>query len=164
MSGISIESFFAEVKRRFYHFSLEKEETLRQLLELEENTNQLTFVCLNEEIIAPEKSLLLSKVHEAKKLIEQNSTFFRSVNFLYDQEYFVQLTYAKRHRFTEEDLFEWSDPTGEEYICLTFKQLILGKIYQRNLFGTDHSGIDFQYRINTHSFLEDKWIYDFRKM
>ncbi|MGM0229043.1 hypothetical protein IGJ28_001105 [Enterococcus sp. AZ091] len=156
MSLLSIESFFTEVKRRFYHFSLEKEETLRQLLELEENADQLTFVCSDEGIIAPEKSRLLSKVHEAKKLIEQNSTFIRSVDFLYDQEYFVQLNYSKRHRFTEKDLFEWSDPTGEEYICLTFKQLILRKIYQMNLFGTDHSGIDFQYRINTHSFLEDK--------
>ncbi|MCU9763788.1 PcfJ domain-containing protein [Enterococcus faecalis] len=156
MSGISIESFFAEVKRRFYHFSLEKEETLRQLLELEENTNQLTFVCSDGEIIAPEKSRLLSKVHEAKKLIEQNSTFIRSVDFLYDQEYFVQLNYSKRHRFTEKDLFEWSNPTGEEYICLTFKQLLLSKIYQRDYFGTEYSSIEFQYRINAHSFLKDK--------
>ncbi|MGV1140146.1 PcfJ domain-containing protein [Enterococcus hirae] len=158
MSGISIESFFAEVKRRFYHFSLEKEETLRQLLALEENANQFTFVCSDGEIIAPEKSLLLSKVHEAKKLIKQNSTFIRSVDFLHNHhyEYFVQLTYAKRHRFTEEDLFEWSDPTGEEYSCLTFKQLILGKIYQKTVFEPNLLEIDFQYRINTHSFLEDK--------
>ncbi|MDC4247633.1 PcfJ domain-containing protein [Enterococcus faecium] len=158
MSGISIESFFAEVKRRFYHFSLEKEETLRQLLGLEENANQFTFVCSDGEIIAPEKSLLLSKVHEAKKLIKQNSTFIRSVDFLHNHhyEYFVQLTYAKRHRFTEEDLFEWSDPTGEEYSCLTFKQLILGKIYQKTVFEPNLLEIDFQYRINTHSFLEDK--------
>ncbi|MBO1102844.1 hypothetical protein FQT05_10150, partial [Enterococcus hirae] len=158
MSGISIESFFAEVKRRFYHFSLEKEETLRQLLALEENANQFTFVCSDGEIIAPEKSLLLSKVHEAKKLIKQNSTFIRSVDFLHNHhhEYFVQLTYAKRHRFTEEDLFGWSDPTGEEYSCLTFKQLILGKIYQKTVFEPNLLEIDFQYRINTHSFLEDK--------
>ncbi|EQA3609271.1 PcfJ domain-containing protein [Enterococcus faecalis] len=135
---------------------MEKEETLRQLLELEENTNQLTFVCSDGEIIAPEKSRLLSKVHEAKKLIEQNSTFIRSVDFLYDQEYFVQLNYSKRHRFTEKDLFEWSNPTGEEYICLTFKQLLLSKIYQRDYFGTEYSSIEFQYRINAHSFLKDK--------
>lgn len=158
MSEISIESFFAEVKRRFYHFSLEKEETLRQLLALEENANQFTFVCSDGEIIAPEKSLLLSKVHEAKKLIKQNNTFIRSVDFLHNHhhEYFVQLNYSKRHRFTEKDLFEWSDPTGEEYICLTFKQLLLSKIYQRDYFGTEYSSIEFQYRINAHSFLKDK--------
>ncbi|EOS7966781.1 PcfJ domain-containing protein [Enterococcus hirae] len=156
MAGISIEPFFAEVKKRFYHFSLEKEETLRQLLELEENANQLTFVCSDEGIIAPEKSRLLSKVHEAKKMIEQNSTFIHSVNFSYNHEYFVQLTYSKRHRFTEEDRFEWSDPTGEEYSCLMFKQLILKKVYQMPVFEPNFLEINFQYWINTHSFLEDK--------
>lgn len=156
MSLLSIESFFTEVKSRFSHFSLEKEETIRQLLKLEENANRLTFLCSDGEIIAPEKSLLLSKIHEAKRLIEQNSTFIHSVDFLYDQEYFVQLTYFKRHRFTEENLFEWSDPTGEEYICLTFKQLILKKIYQKTVFEPNYLEINFQYQINRHSFLEDK--------
>lgn len=157
MAGISIESFFAEVKRRFYHFSLEKEETLRQLLELEENANQLTFVCSDEGIISPEKSLLLYQINEVKMMIEKNSTFIYSVDFQNTyNEYFVQLNYSKRNRFTQEDLFEWSDPTGEEYVCLTITQLILKKIYQTKDFETSYLKLNFQYQINTHSFLEDK--------
>ncbi|HIB1875180.1 TPA: PcfJ domain-containing protein [Enterococcus faecium] len=155
MSSINLNHLFEDINHHFQQFSIEDNEELMRLFQIEKEYDYLTFICREGRIIDPKESKIISHLRRFKNYISKNKETISEIKFdgTTNLEYLVRVTYQRNHRLIEDDqgVLIYG---GEEYDCLKFIQLKFESI-GRSIY-LESRPFYIRYNDSQHLFLQDE--------
>ena len=123
MSSINLNHLFEDISNHFQQFSIEDNDELMGLFQIEKEYDYLTFICREGRIIDPKESKIISHLRRFKNYISKNKETISEIKFdgTTSLEYLVRVSYQRKRRMKEEH--EFLIYGDEEYDCLNFIQL-----------------------------------------
>ena len=155
MSSINLNHLFEDISNHFQQFSIEDNEELMGLFQIEKEYDYLTFICREGRIIDPKESKIISHLRRFKNYISKNKETISEIKFdgTTNLEYLVRVTYQRNRRLIEDDQGVLIC-AGEEYDSLKFTQLKFESIGRSIYFETRPFYI--RYNDSQHLFLQDE--------
>lgn len=155
MSSINLNHLFEDISNHFQQFSIEDNDELMGLFQIEKEYDYLTFICREGRIIDPKESKIISHLRRFKNYISKNKETISEIKFdgTTNLEYLVRVTYQRNRRLIEDDQGVLIC-AGEEYDSLKFTQLKFESIGRSIYF--ESRPFYIRYNDFQHLFLQDE--------
>ncbi|EMF0283114.1 hypothetical protein KGD04_002398, partial [Enterococcus hirae] len=81
MSSINLNHLFEDISNHFQQFSIEDNDELMGLFQIEKEYDYLTFICREGRIIDPKESKIISHLRRFKNYISKNKETISEIKF-----------------------------------------------------------------------------------